>query len=608
MIGGFEARGWIAAVIVLVVAVGVIRLLLWQRSAPAQAKASQWRLALLIILQLTTGVLLHLTLFPPSAAMRSGALVVATGGAPETIIRRPEDTLVALPEAGAVEGAVRVPDLATALRRFPGAARIRVEGNGLPARDQSAVDRPLDFDPPPRPRGLVDLAFPGWTAPGGRFSVGGQVGSLAAGTVELIDPAGVVVDRVSVVTGRRFVLASNARAAGLALFSVRLRDSAGALVEQVAAPLETRAEAQPRVLVLAGAPSAETKYLRRWAEDAGIDLDVQIEVGAGLQLGDASVPLTRAALGKVDLLVIDDRRWETLGPVERTGVSSAIDGGLGLLLRPTSPLSAATRRDWAVLGAPLTGGQSTLPLRLASPGAEDAQTGLGATSDAEPELARRDVGHEGPRAVSMLRDAEGVALASWRTRGSGRVGVWTVADSYALVLTGRSDRYGEVWSELFSTLARPGDGRPVRVEQFARAGARLAICDVAGLASVVEAEGAVRALQVDPATGEHACAAYWPDRSGWHLVRDGAGRETAFYVHPASAGVSMMTFANREATIALATTAGADRRYAVTSNTGGSPWPWFTALLFVMAMLWWLERNRGRAANGFPGKSPEPPP
>ncbi len=593
MMGAFDSRFWAAALIVLAVAIGVIRLLLWQRSAPMAARAPGWRIALLAALQLTAGVLLHLVLFPPAVAMQSSVLIVATAGTPETIARRPDEILVAIPEAGDIEGALRIPDLATALRRFPGVARIRVEGEGLPPRDQGAASLPVDFDPPPRPKGLIELAMPGWTPPGAQFSVGGQVGTLSVGMVELVDPANLVVDRDRVVAGARFVLTSNTRAAGLALFNVRLRDRAGDLVEQVAVPIETRDPVQAQVLVLAGAPNAETKYLRRWAEDAGIDLSVEIDVGGGVQLGETPVPLTRTALGDVDLLVIDDRRWETLDAEIRGDLASAVDDGLGLLLRPTGPLSEATRRDWAVLGVSLTGSGAVRPLQLSPTRPDNVSEGEpDAAPDDLPELARRDVGHEGPLTVSLLRDADGVAFASWRSRGSGRVGVWTVADSYALVLTGRPERYGDLWSTVFSALARPSPDRPVAIDPFARTGARLAICQVIGKASMIEPERAARALHLDPATGERRCAAYWPERSGWHVVRDGGDRETPFYVHQPGAGASLTAFANREATVALAAGIRNSGPQALASRASGAPWPWFGALLLVLALLWWLERNR----------------
>jgi hypothetical protein len=208
------------------------------------------------------------------------------------------------------------------------------------------------------------------------------------------------------------------------------------------------------------------------------------------------------------------------------------------------------------------------------------------------------VAHEGSRAISFLRGADGVALASWRARGVGRVGVWTVTDSYALVLTGRPDRYGELWSELFSALARPGEDSRARVEDFARAGARIAVCREAQ-ARVVAPDGKEQLLRVDPSSGGQACAAYWPEQSGWHVVRDGEARETPFYVHPAEAAPSLAAAARRQATLDLAAIQP-NARAPWTQRGRGSPWPWFALLLVALASLWWLERNRGVAARPGP--------
>jgi hypothetical protein len=597
---GFDPSLWTRVAIVLAVGLSVLRLLLWQRSAPAQVRSPLWRVILLIGLQLAAGALLHLVLFPPSVATRTGTLVVTTGGASGPVLRQPGDVRVALPEAGEVAGAQRMPDLATALRRFPGAARVRVEGAGLVPRDQAPLGVPLAFEPPPPPRGLVGLAFPLPAAPGAGFAVGGQIGSLTAGVVELVDPANAISDRVRVTAGQRFVLRGTTRTPGLALFALRLRDGGGRVVEEVAVPLETLTQSPPRVRVLAGAPSAETKFLRQWAEDSGIEIAVEVEVGAGVRLGDAQLPLTRASLAEVDLVVIDDRRWEALGDGGRAALASAAADGMGLLLRPSGPLSAETRRSWATLGLPLSGGDGTRPLRLA-PGARAAREGAAVEPEVLPELARLDLAPQGPQAISLARDAQGAPIASWRARGRGRIGVWTVTDSYALVLTGRPDRYGELWSTLFSALARANDSDRVRVEGLPRAGERVTLCGIAGAAGVLATGSAERRLQVDPASGERACAAYWPEAAGWAVVRDGQGRETPFYVHPADAAPSLRAAANRDATLALAGGAAPAREAARVQRAPGSPWPWFAALIAILTGLWWLERRPRASATAAQG-------
>ncbi|MBU1346827.1 MAG: hypothetical protein KKA16_07730 [Alphaproteobacteria bacterium] len=585
---------WAIFAIATAMALGVVRLVLWSRSLTPENRPPRWRIGMLIGLQVAAAALLGLTLFPPSDAIRSGTLIVATESAPGAIDQGLNDTLVALPEAGALQNAERAPDLATALRRHPQAARLRIVGAGLTPRDQTPLPLPVAFDPPLLPAGVVDLASPEPVAPGALFSVGGRIGALPASSVELADPSGAVIDRTRVVAGSRFGLSSSTRTPGLALFELRLRDASGALIETIAVPLETREQTPPKVLVLAGAPGAETKFLDRWAEDSGIDLSIDIDIGAGVRLGDPPVPLTRATLGELDLVVVDDRRWEALGAGARGALISAVDGGLGLLLRPTGPLSAATRRDWAGLGVALSGSGDAVAVQLdppETPPGSDPTDAADADADPLPELARRDLTHAGPGAISIVPDADGAALASWRARGRGRVGLWTVTDSYALVLIGRDDRYGEMWSELFSALARAGSESHVRIDDFARTGERVSLCRLEGAARVAGPGGDDRPLRVDPATGERACAAYWPERDGWHSVQDGRGRETAFYVHPAGAAPSLAASRNQLATLALAASSGSDGATPASLRAPGSPWPWFVALMIVLAGLWWLERN-----------------
>lgn len=561
---------WTAVLVASVTIGGIARTVLRRRSADERGPI--WRFAALIALQLLGGALLYSTLFPPSVATPPGRLVVATHGA-KPALRASGDVLVALPEAGPLPGAVRAPDLGSALRLYPEPGRLRIEGDGLTPRDQIPLDRPAEFAPSPAPRGLIALTPPKPLAPGGRFTVAGQVGS--GGGAELVDPAGAVVDQTAVAADGRFQLSAAARAPGLALFDLRLKDAAGRTVEHIEIPVETRAQRQPRVLVLAGAPSAETKYLRRWAQDAGIALNLDIDVGAGVALGDPPIPITRATLAEIDLVVVDDRRWESLSPGARTTLAAATGEGLGLLLRPTGPLTAATRRDWTNMGMATSGDGEVRAFRL------DGPTNL--------ELSRYDLAQAGRDGVPMIRDRTGAALAAWRPRGQGRVGLWIVADSYGLALAGHADRYGEMWSELFSTLARPSDGPGVWVDGIARVGQRATLCGVVGTIRVVDPDGVESRPVVDPAAGLAACAAYWPRQAGWHRVSDGA----RFYVHPADAAPSLAWAAARQAT--LDAVAASDTRGARASRaTPGSSWPWAAGLLAVLGVLWWLER-RSRA-------------
>lgn len=532
----------VAALLALAVALAWARLLLGRRVRGV-------RLAMLLAAQPVLAGLLYLALFPPPVRGAGAAvLTVATSGAGA-------GADVALPEAPALGGVPRVPDLATALRRFPATRTVRVLGEGLEARDREAVrGLGVAFDPPPPRRGLVALVPPSRVAPGAAFRVGGEAAGLAGGSAELLDPAGARVDRVPLDTRGGFVLAGAARAPGVALFVVRVRGADGRVAESIAVPVTTAAAAPLRVLFLAGAPGPEVKYWRRWAADAGLDASVGMGAGAGIELGDRVPALTPATLARVDVLVVDERRWAAIGGA-RGAVLGAVRGGMGLVLRVTGPVGVR------VPGAPLVGRRGAKPVRFA---------GL-------PALTRWDA--LAPGAVTALRDEGGAPLFGWRAAGRGRIGVWTLGDAAGLVTAGFGDRYGAMWGEALAAVARPGAGGGARVSDWPVVGERMRVC---GAEAVTAPDGARTALLAMPGP---RCAGYWPRLPGWHVAGG-----TPFHVAEAAAIAGLRAEARRAATLALV--GPGEARGAAVPPREGNSWPWFAAFLAVAGGLWWFERRR----------------
>jgi hypothetical protein len=572
----------LAILLAVAVLLGWARLLLWQRAAPVGGRSRGWRLAVLLALQLVAAALLYLTLMPPPVAGGSGRLVVATAGTPAAELLARGERVVLLPEAQGALGGTRAPDLATALRQNPGTRRLLVLGSGLSPRDREAArGLAIDFTPMAPPTGLVALAPPPPVAPGAAFRVGGEAAGLGGGWAELLDPAGTRIARQRIDATGRFDLAGTARAAGLALFTVRLRDAAGVVVEDVPVPLRIEAQGGPRVILLAGAPGPEPKFLRRWATDAGVAMRARMSAGGGIQLGDAPVALALATLAATDLVVVDERAWALLGGGERAAIVGAVRGGMGLMLRPTGPLPGAVAAQWRRLGFAIAGG-----------GAGEAAVRL-ASGEALHALPLRVAA---PDAVPFLRDARGAVVGRWRAVGRGRVGLWTLTDSFTLALAGDAGRYGELWSDAFAVLARPGSAADMRIEQPAWVQQRLVICGVGAGVTVVDLAGGETRPVVDPATGPAACAGFWPTRAGWHRLRaagpDGKPREQLFLVRPADALPAMRATMARDATLRL-TGIPADGATGVAALPArGSPWPWFAGWLVAAALLWWLERAR----------------
>lgn len=589
-----------AGIIALAVAVGALRLV-----STRQGEGSWLRIAVFVAMSIAAGVLLFFTLFPPPILFARGTLVVATAAAPRDLKPGPGERLIALPEAPGTAGAERVPDLATALRRDGWPERIRVVGVGLTARDRPAVvGVPIDFRPPPAPRGLIAFEPPPMTAAGSGFVVGGQINRLTRASAELLDPAGRRVDARAIDRNGRFALVGNARAPGMALFGVRVRDGARAVVTEAAVPLWTVPDPKLRVLAI-GAPGPETKYLRRWAADANIAFTSQLEAGGGVRLGDAPVPLAPATLRRFDAVIIDDRSWQGLGATGRSALASAVANGLGLIVRMTGPATPATRRAWGGLGLTIAGGEELKPIAL-DPLAVDADAlaaqrgpaerkadAASALDDPAPELGRWSI-RGGAGLVPLLRDGAGDVLAVWRARGLGRVALWTVADSYALVLAGQRERHFQWWSDAVTTVARAEPQFAPDLPAIARVGERMAICGVTGKPRVVAPDDRETRLAVDGPTGTPGCAAFWPVRAGLHTLiergHDGE-RSRPFHVYP---GGALATIAAAELRRAMVELAAASRAVAGRGDIGERPrpaWPWFLGWLAVSALLWTLERR-----------------
>jgi hypothetical protein len=441
---------------------------------------------------------------------------------------------------------------------------------------------------------VAELYSPNLAAPGASFAVTGRINGASGGAVDLLDPSGQVVESEPVPASGEFTLTGVARAPGAALFAVRLRDKAHT-VETVDAPVWTAAAPAPKVLLLAGAPGAEVKALRRWATDSGLALQSVLAVGGGLELGDPRPPLNASTLSRLDLVIVDERSWEALSASDRAALTAAVREGLGLLLRVTGPVPVAVRESWRALGLPLADGEVAITTRLAplSPPA-------GAQPDeiAVPDLTGRRVDIPAPDSTPLLRDASGAVLARWRPEGLGRLGVWSVTDSAGLVTAGFGQRYGDLWGTLVATLARPAPAAmAVTIQSAPREGRRVSLCGLKGRTQVQEPSGAWMRLLVDPQTDPAACAGYWPASPGWRILRltvpgDVTPQEQGFYVRPAAQALALEAQDDRTATHILAARPVA--RGAVvgaTSEAPSSPWPWFLAWLLVAAALWRFERT-----------------
>lgn len=525
--------------------------------------------------------LFYLLLFPPGTRMRGDALTVLTPGTSDRQMGSlpAAQRVIALPGAPAPAAAEFAPDLATALRRHPSTGRLSVIGGGLPARDQPAAGGlALSFDAAPR-QGLVELQSPQTVLLGAQWSLSGQVATAPAlaARAELLDPLGAVADRVPIDREGSFRLSGLARGLGMQRFELRVLDADGSVLDRASLPLQVRPGHSLKLIVRAGAPDPELKYWRRWAADAGLSTQLAAGLSEGLALRDGNAQLTPEALASTDVVMLDERAWALLTVPEKAALQAAIQAGLGLLLRVTGPVEHGVAADWAALGFVVSATDAPHTVTL------DRRSGLRERSDFTAAAVKVDA----PDAAVLLRADAGEALAWWRSAGQGRIGLWTLADAYRLVLLGEPARYGTLWADTLGQLSRAQSLTPEpQLPANSWADERSLLCGLGEAAVVLDAEGAVSSLLVD----EQHCAAWWPSTAGWHRLQTG-GSTWPLYVRAPGDGEGLRRERDRRATERMVRAEPAAARPAASATAPLPRWPFFLGWLLLVAWIWWRERS-----------------
>ncbi|PSM12962.1 hypothetical protein [Stenotrophomonas maltophilia] len=594
---------WIALALALVVVIASVRQLRGSTTHPGR----RW---LVFALQIVAATLLYFCLVPPPHQQPAAGLVVLSAeagkaGAPPAS----EGPLLLLPEAGDVPGGQRIPDLATGLRQHP-ASTLTLVGAGLVARDRdAALPGDVRWQAAPAPRGWVALQPPADVAPGGRFEVQAQSRGAAKAKAELLDPADTVVDRADVAEDGRVQLTGIARAEGRSVFRLRLLDTEGHVVDTVPVPQQTLPAAPLRLLVRASAPGPELKYLRRWAADAGLRVQVQADTGAGLSVGDGVVSLDAATLARSDLLLLDERGLAALSAGQLAAVRQALRDGLGVVVRSAGAPSASARQRLHDLGLPVQGDGSSHTLELPGDGdsailvarrgplaAGTLPTGYGEEADRSSHSAAlpslEALALQAPGSNALLHGLDGKAVGGWRAAGKGRIGLLPITDSWRWVLAGRDDRHGELWSGVVATLARAqGSGDALWSPQpISWAGERQALCGVQAPLQALNPRGDSVPLIVDGATSALRCAGWWPRGAGWQRLQHGDSIVWRYAFDPKDAPALHRQAMIDATTQALARSTPANAQ--ATQPVAGSRWPWWLAFVLCAALLWWLERRR----------------
>ncbi len=376
-------------------------------------------------------------------------------------------------------------------------------------------------------------------------------------------------------------LRTPARAPGTLALRLRALDAEDQVLGEHALHIEVLPPRALKTLLLAAAPGPETRALRRWAVDAGLDFDSRIQFAPGLVQGGRSLPPSAEELESLDLLIIEERAWTALGPAGRGAVLAAVDEGLGLLLRLSALPNPAVLAELHEAGFTIQrqNGETTAQAALAS---------------APTRLRRLPISVESPQSVRALEDHEGAPLGRWRARGLGRFGLLWLTDSYRLQAAGHGDAYAALWSDFSAALARAPEAAPptlsLRLPQGqtqAWAGERIEVCGLNEAAQLLSPTGEGQWLASPDSRG---CSAALASAPGDYSVGVEGAEGLRFTVLDPMRQPALRAFDLHARTLALLSTPPAEEAAVVSAP--GSFLPWLLALLGTLGLLWWLERPR----------------
>lgn len=548
----------------------------------------------LTVLNSLFGILLWLFLQPPSHPNVQDTLTVITPGATVADMQsanRARNAIVIgqyAPDELNERRVTRYLDLASVHLSHPHASTLNILGAGLGETQWNTERRwNIRFDAPALAAGLRQAHWPRRLDAGDPFTVSGRV-TTTPSSVQLIDPAGDIVERSEVEIDGSFNLSGNTRSPGRFLYRLELTNSADDVTESQALPVHIVEPEPIDLLILLSAPSFESRYLKNWAGRGGARLAIRTTISDERYLSEfvARDALTldrldRSSLAAFDVIVADQRAWHTFDTATRNAIFAAVEqNGLGLVVMALDAnlalddgnrfpvLKPDTTRDVALLVDDAAAAANTVTLAAASFGTE---------------LARDNV---------IMSDISGRPVAAALALGKGRVGVTLVTDSHKLVTSGNLQQHAQYWRTLMHTMSPPVTQPGSEISPaLPMVNQRVQVC-VFGepLANEAIVNDALRLALVPQLyrPNEH-CGYWWPHQIGWHVLKMGAvtrhlyvfGAQDWEGIRHADATAATLLAAQRQPVVSLS-----DK----TPLTTLPRW-WFALLLLVVAGLLWLEQK-----------------
>ena len=418
----------------------------------------------------------------------------------------------------------------------PAAGVLDILGYGLSAEELNQLHNlPVKFHPAKIASGISSVSWKQQLKTGEKLMVQGTFNNTSPQSVSLILKGlgtfldSVVVPKKSINT---FNLTGTPRHSGRAAYRLIAVSNSDTLANE-SIPIEVSAVKPLKVLILAGAPNFENKFLKDWLATNGYGVAMRSMISKDKYSQEfANVPqeslgkLSNSLLGKFDVVVSDMDVLKTLNAAETGALKQQIlQSGTGIIVRADSTTHSAF---WLQRSFPVnkvsTNTQVITALKIQGQSAPSSKLLI------DPVYINYQ-GYTQP----LVTDQQDHLIVSSILAGSGKEVFTTLSNTHSWMLSGNEKDYTAFWSLLITKAAKH---TPV-AEQWSSVTA----VPVINGHSKIQLETSVPNPQIKiNQTGVAAVqqpdlpfayiADYWPAHFGWQQLQQGTGTAQWLYIYP----------------------------------------------------------------------------
>ena len=261
-------------------------------------------------------------------------------------------------------------------------------------------------------------------------------------------PSGIALDSVELTTEatQEFQMTLDSKISGNYLFNVLEKDSVGKTITKDPLPVTILKQDPLKILIINGAPTFETKYLKNFLANEGHEVAVRSRLTTSrykfeyfnLKIKPV-IGFTEKKLEIFDLVIIDANSLRNLSRTGRSALETSIrDNGLGLLIQPENSYFTASFQ--------------LSPFSFTSEKSNDASI------EEWPKITigKHPFRFKAETRIEPILNSNSKTLSAYKRIGSGRIGTTLLQNTYDLVLNGRSETYRYLWAKTIKSLSKRG--------------------------------------------------------------------------------------------------------------------------------------------------------